>query len=60
MPVGSETPVKVDVRVLAATHRDLPELVRAGPVPRGPVLPAQRRDARRCRRCASGGRTSRC
>ena len=30
VPVGSETPVKVDVRVLAATHRDLPELVRQG------------------------------
>ena len=30
VPVGSEAPIKVDVRVLAATHRDLPELVRAG------------------------------
>jgi DNA-binding NtrC family response regulator len=30
VPVGSETPVRVDVRVLAATHRDLPELVRQG------------------------------
>jgi len=30
VPVGSETPVKVDVRVLGATHRDLPELVRQG------------------------------
>jgi DNA-binding NtrC family response regulator len=30
VPVGSEAPVKVDVRVLAATHRDLPELVRQG------------------------------
>jgi DNA-binding NtrC family response regulator len=30
VPVGSETPVKVDVRVLAATHRDLPALVREG------------------------------
>ncbi len=30
VPVGSETAVKVDVRVLAATHRDLPALVRAG------------------------------
>jgi two-component system response regulator HydG len=30
VPVGSETPVKVNVRVLAATHRDLPELVRQG------------------------------
>jgi DNA-binding NtrC family response regulator len=30
VPVGSETPVRVDVRVLAATHRDLLELVRQG------------------------------
>ncbi|MGN6392181.1 MAG: sigma-54-dependent transcriptional regulator [Gemmatimonadales bacterium] len=30
VPVGSETPIRVDVRVLAATHRDLPELVRQG------------------------------
>jgi DNA-binding NtrC family response regulator len=30
VPLGTETPVKVDVRVLAATHRDLPELVREG------------------------------
>jgi len=30
VPVGSETPVRVDVRVIAATHRDLPALVREG------------------------------
>jgi len=30
VPVGSEAPVRIDVRVLAATHRDLPELVRQG------------------------------
>ena len=30
VPVGSETAVRVDVRVLAATHRDLPDLVRQG------------------------------
>ena len=29
-PVGEDRPVKVDVRVLAATHRDLEALVRAG------------------------------
>ena len=28
--MGSETAVRVDVRVLAATHRDLPDLVRQG------------------------------
>jgi DNA-binding NtrC family response regulator len=30
VPVGSENPIRVDVRVIAATHRDLPELVRQG------------------------------
>lgn len=28
VPVGAETPIKVDVRVIAATHRDLPAMVR--------------------------------
>jgi DNA-binding NtrC family response regulator len=30
VPLGAESPIKVDVRVVAATHRDLPELVRQG------------------------------
>jgi DNA-binding NtrC family response regulator len=30
VPLGSETPVKVDVRIIAATHRDIAALVRAG------------------------------
>ncbi len=30
VPVGSEAPIKVDVRVIAATHHDLPDLVRQG------------------------------
>ena len=30
LPVGSEVAVPVDVRVVAATHRDLPDLVRTG------------------------------
>lgn len=29
-PVGSNRPVKVDVRIIAATHRDLPKLVAQG------------------------------
>ena len=38
---------QVDVRILAATHRDLEALVARGRVPRGPLLPAQRRLPRR-------------
>ncbi len=30
VPVGSETPIKVDVRVVAATHRDLGAMVKDG------------------------------
>src|SRR5262249_59676162 len=29
-PLGERRPIQVDVRVIAATHRDLAELVRAG------------------------------
>ena len=30
VPVGSETPVRVDVRIVAATHQELPALVKSG------------------------------
>ena len=40
--VGGSTPIKVDVRVLAATNRDLLKAVREKTLPRGPLLPAQR------------------
>ena len=49
---------KVDVRVVAATNRDLGDDGRGGRVPRGPLLPPERRPDRACRRCASGARTS--
>ena len=38
--VGGLADIRVDVRVIAATNRDLEEEVKAGRVPRGPVLPA--------------------
>ena len=40
--VGGLHDITVDVRVIAATNRDLEEEVQGGPVPRGSVLPAQR------------------
>ena len=43
--VGGRTPIKTNVRIVAATNKDLRISIAAGPVPRGPVLPAQRRAA---------------
>ena len=45
--VGGNTPIKADVRVVAATNRPLEEAVRAGHVPPRPVLPAPGGAARR-------------
>ena len=41
--VGGRQPIKADVRIIAATHRDLRQRDPPGPVPRGSVLPAERR-----------------
>ena len=40
--LGSSRTLKVDVRVIAATNKDLEEEIEQGTVPRGPVLPAER------------------
>ncbi len=39
---GSSRTIKVDVRVIAATNKDLEEEIAAGPVPRGSLFPAER------------------
>ena len=51
-------------RSTSASSRDEPRPRRArsaaGTLPRGPLLPAERRPDRSCRRCATARRTSRC
>ena len=41
--LGGTRTIKVDVRLIAATNRDLSAMVASRPVPRGPLLPPQRR-----------------
>ena len=41
--LGGTRTLRVDVRLIAATNRDLPAMVAAGHVPRGPLLPPERR-----------------
>ena len=59
-PVGGTTRIKVDVRVLAATNKDLQAEIRAGQVPRGSVLPAERHPDLRAAAARAARKTSRC
>ena len=52
--LGGVQPIKVNVRVIAATNKDLEAAVQGGQLPRGPLLPAERLHRSSCRRCASG------
>ena len=42
--VGGVKPIGVDVRIIAATHQNLEEMVARGQVPAGPLLPAAGRE----------------
>ena len=44
--IGSQKTFQVDVRVIAATNKDLEEAIERRPLPRGPLLPALRRPHR--------------
>ena len=54
--IGSNLPIKIDIRVITATNRDLADGSREGPVPRGPLLPAQRHPHRHAAAARPQGR----
>jgi len=57
---GKREPFPSNVRILAATNRDLERAVSEGTFRRGSFFPAECVDPRGFRRCASAGRTFRC
>ena len=57
--VGGTDEVSANIRVIAATNRDLATMVGDGRFPRGPVLSPERDSDSRCRRCASAPTTCR-
>ena len=40
--IGGRKPIAVDTRIVCATHQNLDEMIAAGTLPRGPLLPARR------------------
>ena len=58
--VGDSRSIKFDIRIIAATNVDLRQDGQGRHVPRGSLLPPERRAGRGCRRCARAARTSRC
>ena len=58
--LGSARTIKVDVRVIAATNKNLEEEIEKGHVPRGPVLPARGDPDSRAAAARASRRTSRC
>ena len=58
--LGSARTIKVDVRVIAATNKDLEEEIEKGHVPRGSLLPPARHPDPRAAAARAAARTSRC
>ncbi len=58
--LGGSAPVRVDVRILATTNRDLADEIAAGRFREDLFFPAQRRSRCVSRRCASARPTSPC
>ena len=54
--LGGTRTLRTDVRVIAATNRNLPQMVRERAVPRGPLLPPQRRVDRHAAAARAQGR----
>ncbi len=57
MTVGGRTPIKTDVRIVAATNKNLDEQIAPGAVPRRPVITGSTWCRCGCRLCASAWRT---
>ncbi len=56
--VGGTHPIKVDIRLIAATNRDLDEAVKQGGISAGPVLQVSRREAHHASITREAGRYS--
>ena len=54
--LGGTRTIRVDVRLIAATNRDLSAMVAVGPLPRRPLLPPQRRVGRDAAAARAQGR----
>ena len=60
MRVGGREEIASDLRIVAATNRELEREVRDGRFRAGPLLPPRRRSSFACRRCGSARRRSTC
>ena len=58
--LGSARTIKVDVRVIAATNKNLEEEIEKGDVPRGSVLPPERHSDLRAAAARAAATTFRC